>query len=88
MNGGGKKLKYKDHDSRLLAWFHRRRSPPMDISNSSKPAADIRREKVTFRQLQRQCERISDELRHARSSSKWYRRFMKKHHLSLQRPKR
>lgn len=88
MSGGEKKLKYKDLDSRLLAWFQERRSPPTDTSNSPTPAVDIRRERVTFRQLQRQGERISDELHHNQPSSKWYRRFMKRHNLSLQRPKR
>ena len=88
LHGGGKKLKYKDLDARLLAWFHERRSPPAATSTFTIPAAEIRRERVTFRQLQRQGERISDDLRHDHPSNKWYRRFMKRHHLSLQRPKR
>jgi len=63
IKGGGKKLKYKDLDSRLLVWFQERRSPPAESSNSS-------------------------AILHNRPSSKWYRRFMKRHRLSLQRPKR
>ena len=78
-----KKLKYKDLDSRLLAQFRERRSPPAESSNSSTPPEKFRREKVTFRRLQRQGERISDELLHNRRSSKWYRRFMKRHIASL-----
>jgi len=88
IKGDGKKLKYEDLDSRLLAWFQERRSPPAESSNSSTPPEKFRREKVTFRRLQRQGERISDELLHNRPSSKWNRRFMKRHRLSLQRPKR
>ena len=78
IKGGGKKLKYKDLDSRLLAWFQERRSPPAESSNTSTPPKKFRREKMTFRRLQRQGERISDELLHNRPSSKWYRRFMKR----------
>lgn len=88
LHGGGKKLKYKDLDTRLLTWFHERRTPIAATSTDAASAIDIRREKVTFRQLQRQGERISDELRQDRPSTKWYRRFMLRHRLSLQRPKR
>lgn len=49
IKGGGKKLKYKDLDSRLLAWFQERRSPPAESSNSSTLPEKFRREKVTFR---------------------------------------
>ncbi|CAF1178939.1 unnamed protein product [Rotaria sordida] len=50
--------------------------------------ADIRREKVTFRHLEKQDHRIAKELNHSIPSSSWYLRFMKCHGLSLQRPKR
>ena len=78
IKGDGKKLKYEDLDSRLLAWFQERRSPPAESSNSSTLPEKFRREKVTFRRLQRQGERISEELLHNRPSSKWCRRFMKR----------
>ena len=45
IKGGGKKLKYKDLDSRLLAWFQERRSPPAESSNSSTLPEKFRREK-------------------------------------------
>ena len=66
IKGGGKKLKYKDLDSRLLGWFQERRSPLAESSNSSTLPEKFRREKVTFRRLERQGERISDELLHNR----------------------
>lgn len=81
-------MKYTDLDTRLLTWFHARRSPPAATSTDAASAIDIRRERVTFRQLQRQGEKISDELCQGRPSTKWYRRFMLRHRLSLQRPKR
>ncbi|CAF2085496.1 unnamed protein product [Rotaria magnacalcarata] len=50
--------------------------------------ADIRREKVTFRHLEKEGRRISKELNHSLPSSSWFFRFMKRNGLSLQRPKR
>jgi len=82
------KIKYIDLDSRLFIWFRERRSAPMISHTSTTTPIDIRREKVTFRRLQREGERISDDLGHSRPSVKWYRRFLVRHRLSLQRPKR
>ncbi|CAF3334647.1 unnamed protein product, partial [Rotaria sp. Silwood2] len=48
----------------------------------------IRREKVTFRQLQRQGRLLSVQLQHDCPSTKWFARFMRRHRLSLQKPKR
>ncbi|CAF2258042.1 unnamed protein product, partial [Rotaria magnacalcarata] len=45
-------------------------------------------EKVTFRYLQRRGRQISQELNHPCPSSKWFGRFLVRHRLSLQRPKR
>ncbi|CAF1523278.1 unnamed protein product [Rotaria sordida] len=50
--------------------------------------ADIRREKVTFSHLEKEGRRIAKQLNHSIPSSSWYIRFMKRHGLSLQRPKR
>ena len=83
-----KKIKYIDLDLRLLEWFRERRSVPTSAPVSATDAANIRREKVTFRQLQRAGDRISSNLHHESPSMKWYRRFMIRHRLSLQRPKR
>ncbi|CAF3381435.1 unnamed protein product [Rotaria socialis] len=47
----------------------------------------IRREKVTFRQLERQGKLLSMELKHACPSTKWFGKFMRRHRLSLQKPK-
>ena len=88
VNGGGKKVKYIDLDIRLLSWFREQRSPPISSNTATTAPIDIRREKVTFRRLQRQGERISDELHHQHPSTKWYRRFLIRNRLSLQRPKR
>ena len=82
------KIKYVDLDSRLFIWFRERRSAPITPHPSTATPIDIRREKVTFRRLQREGERISDDLGHAHPSVKWYRRFLVRHRLSLQRPKR
>ncbi|CAM4901939.1 unnamed protein product [Rotaria socialis] len=48
----------------------------------------IRHEKITFKKLFRQGANLSTELKHEAPSIKWYRRFMIRHRLSLQRPKR
>ncbi|CAF3064327.1 unnamed protein product [Rotaria sp. Silwood2] len=86
LGGAGKKLKYIDLDLKLLAWYreHRTKTDP----NSSTFINNIRREKVSFKQLQRQGAKLSRELKHNPPSCKWYYRFMKRHRLSLQRPKR
>ncbi|CAF0891787.1 unnamed protein product [Adineta steineri] len=48
----------------------------------------IRKEKVSFKQLQRQGKQISVELHHESPSPKWYGRFLRRHGLSLQKLKR
>ncbi|CAF1563982.1 unnamed protein product, partial [Rotaria sordida] len=58
------------------------------INDIGATPADIRREKVTFRHLEKEGCRIAKELNHSLPSSSWYFRFMKRHSLSLQRPKR
>jgi len=70
----------------LLAWYRERRTK-ID-PNSTIPPADIRREKITFKQLQRQGAKISVQLKHEIPSFKWFHRFLKRHRLSLQTPKR
>jgi hypothetical protein len=82
--GGGKKLKYFDLDDRLIRWFKERRTPPASDITSK----EIRRERISFKQLVRQGGILSTELKHEAPSIKWYRRFMLRHNLSLQRPKR
>ncbi|CAF4835496.1 unnamed protein product, partial [Rotaria socialis] len=83
--GGGKKLVYVDLDDQLFTWYRSRRTDPTHKSIAS---ADIRREKVTFRHLEKEGRRISKELNHSLPSSSWFFRFMKSNGLSLQRPKR
>jgi hypothetical protein len=77
-------LKYQELRDRLIQWFKERRTPP-DTTNA---IALIGREKVSFKLLVRHGERLSAELQHEAPSVKWYRRFMLRHRLSLQRPKR
>lgn len=49
----------------------------------------VKREKVTFKQLQRRGRQISIELKYDHPpSTKWFGRFMNCHRLSLQKPKR
>ncbi len=43
---------------------------------------------MKFRQLQRQGKLLSIELKHDCPSTKWFMRFMRRHRLSLQKPKR
>ncbi|CAF1640420.1 unnamed protein product, partial [Didymodactylos carnosus] len=81
LDGGGKKLKYIDLDNKLLQWFRERRTG----NANNKP---IRKERVSFKQLQRTGKQISIEMKHEPPSSKWYGRFLKRHRLSLQKPKR
>lgn len=69
----------------MYRWYRTRRTDPNDTTIS---VADIRRERVTFRHLQREGERICKELNQSSPSSKWYFRFMRRNGLSLQRPKR
>ncbi|CAF1406049.1 unnamed protein product [Adineta ricciae] len=84
LKGAGSKLKYFDLDDRLIKWFKERRTPP-DLNGASN---EIRRERISFKQLVRCGTQLSLELKHEIPSLKWYRRFMKRHNLSLQRPKR
>lgn len=86
IDGGGVKLKYVELDALLMVWYRERRSKIDPNSNIS--PKDIRREKVTFKHLQRQGEKICAELQHPPPSFKWFYRFLKRHRLSLQRPKR
>lgn len=75
----------------LLEWFRERRTDPAAQSKLSTITTSIvvNREKVTFKQLQRRGKQISIELKHEHPpSTKWYGRFMRRHRLSLQKPKR
>ena len=70
----------------LYSWYRQRRTK-ID-SNTDISSDDIHREKVSFKQLEREGKRISDQLQHRTPSTKWFARFLKRHRLSLQRPKR
>ncbi|CAF4009283.1 unnamed protein product, partial [Rotaria sp. Silwood1] len=83
LGGGGKKLTYLELDSRLFAWYRQKRTDPGSTTIS---ASDIRKERVTFRQLQRCGRQLSGELNHPCPSPKWFGRFLVRHRLSLQRP--
>ncbi len=74
-----------------MEWFRERRTPPATQSEmaSMTTSTIVKREKVTFKQLQRRGTQISIELKHEHPpSTKWYSRFMRRHRLSLQKPKR
>jgi hypothetical protein len=85
LDGGGKKLTYVDLDSRLFAWYRQKRTAP---GSTTTAVSDIRKERITFRRLQRRGRQLSEELNHPCPSSKWFGRFLVRHRLSLQRPKR
>ncbi|CAF4327295.1 unnamed protein product, partial [Rotaria sp. Silwood2] len=85
LDGGGKKFTYVDLDSRLFAWYRQKRTAP---GSTTTPVSDIRKERITLRQLQRRGRQLSEELNHSCPSSKWFGRFLVRHRLSLQRPKR
>ena len=84
LKGAGKKIKYPELDKHLRNWFNERQTPPSLEATTS----IIRRERISFKQLVRRGEHLSKELKHEAPSTKWYRRFMLRHRLSLQRPKR
>ncbi|CAF1612782.1 unnamed protein product, partial [Didymodactylos carnosus] len=89
--GAGHKLQYPELDKLLLEWFRERRTGPVIQSNVSTMTTSIvvKREKVTFKQLQRRGKQLCIELKHEHPpSTKWYGRFMRRHRLSLQKPKR
>ncbi|CAF4167841.1 unnamed protein product [Rotaria sp. Silwood2] len=91
LSGGGSKIKYIDLDYQLLLWFREKRTfiDPQSIATTvTTTTTTIRREKVTFRQLQRQGRLLSVQLQHDCPSTKWFARFMRRHRLSLQKPKR
>jgi hypothetical protein len=69
----------------LLIWYREKRTAP---SATVINVSDIRKEKITFRNLQRQERQLSEELHHPCPSSKWFGRFLIRHRLSLQRAKR
>ena len=76
---------------RLLLWFRQKRTfidPQAFTTIGTTTTTTIKRERVTFRQLQRQGKLLSCELRHDCPSTKWFARFMRRHRLSLQKPKR
>ncbi|CAF4898284.1 unnamed protein product, partial [Rotaria socialis] len=59
---------FVDLDHRLLLWFREKRTfidPQAAVTTGTTTAATIRREKVTFRQLERQGKLLSMELKHA-----------------------
>ena len=87
LTGAGAKLKYPDLDVKLLEWFRERRTA-IDPNSNTTSNAVARREKVSFKQLQRHGAKLSIQFQHNQPSAKWYVRFMARHRLSLQRPKR
>ncbi|CAF3779451.1 unnamed protein product, partial [Rotaria socialis] len=83
------KLKHGKKRKRLCGGGKRTFIDPKAVATTgTTTTATIRREKVTFRQLERQGKLLSMELKHACPSTKWFGRFMHCHRLSLQKPKR
>lgn len=84
LQGGGVKLFYRTLDQKLLEWFRERRGTIKQPDGTT----IIKKEKVSFKQLQRRGKLISVESNHEPPSSRWYCRFLLRHGLSLQKPKR
>ncbi|CAF3640355.1 unnamed protein product [Rotaria socialis] len=85
------RLKGKMELETLFKLKHEKRTfidPQAAVTTGTTTAATIRREKVTFRQLERQGKLLSMELKHACPSTKCFGRFMRRHRLSLQKPKK
>ena len=85
MNGGGKKLVYVDLNDRLICWYRSKRTDPKDTTIAP---GDVRRERITLRRLEKEGRRICEDLDKTPPAATWYVRFLKRHRLSLQRPKR
>ncbi|CAM4851198.1 unnamed protein product [Rotaria magnacalcarata] len=88
---GGNKLltSQKEGCSRyqLSQWFRERRTAPTIQSNAPTTTTSIvvKREKVTFKQLQRRGKQLCIKLKHKHPpSTKWYGRFMRRHRLPVQ----
>jgi hypothetical protein len=87
LKGGGAKTCYKKLDQQLINWFTSKRTHPDD--EKSKAPSEIKKERITFKSLVRQGEKICLSLKIQPYPSKmWFRRFLKRHNLSLQKPKR
>ncbi|CAF1521814.1 unnamed protein product [Adineta ricciae] len=87
MKGRGAKIRYQELDRQLIQWFKSKRTKTND-EQSNEPI-EIKKERITFKNLVRQGEKISVSLKiQPYPSQKWFRRFMKRHRLSLQKPKR
>ncbi|CAF3984985.1 unnamed protein product [Rotaria sp. Silwood1] len=60
----------------------------LNASTTTTPIV-VKREKITFKQLQRRGKQLCIELKHEHPpSTKWHGRFMRRYRLSLQKPKR
>ena len=78
-------------DHHLLLWFRQKYTfidLQVSTTTGTTTTTTIKRERVTFRQLQRQGKLLSCELKHDCPSTKWFARFMRRHRLSLQKPKK
>ncbi len=87
LKGGGEKISFKELDQQLINWFKSKRTHP-DEEKPNAPS-EIKKERITFKNLVRQGEKICLSLKIQPYPSKmWFRRFLKRHNLSLQKPKR
>lgn len=87
LKGASAKICHKELDQNLIQWFKSKRTDPND--EKSKPPSEIKKERITFKTLVHQGEKICVSLKIQPSPSKmWFRRFLKRHNLSLQKPKR
>ncbi|CAF1046128.1 unnamed protein product [Didymodactylos carnosus] len=84
LKGAGKKLRHVQLDAKLFEWFKTKRTPPEDEQQTT----TIKKDRISFRLLARQGAKICIELNTVQPPNKWYRRFLRRHRLSLQRPKR
>ena len=87
LKGAGAKICYKELDQQLIKWFISKRTNSYDVQLQI--PTEIKKERITFKGLLRQGEKISSSLKIQPLPSKtWFYRFLKRRNLSLQQPKR
>ena len=82
------KIKYLDLDSRFSFGFANDELLRWHLTLQQQHLSTFAAKKLLSARLQREGERISDDLGHNRPSMKWYRRFLVRRRFSLPRPKR
>ncbi|CAF3348426.1 unnamed protein product [Rotaria socialis] len=87
LKGAGAKICHKELDQQLIKWFALKRTNPDDETSTA--PTEIKKERITFKNLVCHGEKICLSLKIQPYPSKMrFCRFLKRHNLSLQKPKR